>query len=93
MSNPEGHSLAVRCRVPIARKTSRAEHGGIAPNDGGIFRKACSFPILSLSYFSSFRILHFFSFVFGSGGFLLFVLVYLNMRRKRLRKRTHATGE
>ena len=79
VSSPKGHSLAVRYIRPSVRSTyckkdERAERGEIVPNNGRNFRKACNFPILSLS---SFHILHFFSFVFGPGGFLAFILVYL----------------
>lgn len=59
--------------------------------------KTCNFPILSLF---SFHILHFFSFVFGSGGFLSCVLVYLLLfdffwfwEGSDLKKITHANGE
>lgn len=93
MSSPEGHSLAVRYRVPVARKKSVQNMAKRQTMEE--LRKACNFPILSLSF--SFHILHFFSFVFDLGGFLSFVLVYLTcfiLGSKRLQKRrTHANGE
>lgn len=96
MSSPKGHSLAVRyIRPPVrstyCKKDERAKRGEIAPNNGRNFRKACNFPILSLS---SFHILDFFSFVFGAGGFLFFILVYLLLFGLfGFGRKTHANGD
>ena len=94
MSRLEGHSLAVRYLRPSVRSTycekdERAEHGEIAPNDGGILGSCLlSYPVFYLlfTFFTSFLLyliwwIPVFSCLFSSG-----YLTFLILGRKRLRK-------